>query len=103
MRRRSLGIVTVERLSVDTKSTGRPFQAMVRSPVEKSRQVQRLARYRLKNVFGWKNVHNHEGSLVGKTQGNAGPIEDRMKQLDSVERFPGRTLEEDRLRMSFAP
>ena len=26
-----------------------------------------------------------------------------MKQLDSVERFPGRTHEEDRLRMSFAP
>lgn len=25
-------------------------------------------------VFGWKNVHKHEGSLVGKRQDKAGPL-----------------------------
>jgi hypothetical protein len=56
-------------------------------------------------VFGWKNVHKHEGSLVGKKQDKAGhwrlakvpyystnpvhayPIEDRMKQLGRLDRY----------------
>jgi len=48
-----LGIVTVEPLGVDTKSTGRYFQ---------------LDALTAEKVFGWKNVHKHEGSLVGKKQ-----------------------------------
>ena len=56
-------------------------------------------------VFGWKNVHKHEGSLVGKKEDKAGrwrlskvpyystnpvhvyPIEDRMKQLGRLDRY----------------
>jgi len=55
--------------------------------------------------FGWKNVHKHEGSLVGKKQDNAGHwrlakvphystnpvhaylIEERMKQLGRLDRY----------------
>ena len=56
-------------------------------------------------VFGWENVHKHEGSLVGKKEDKAGrwrlskvpyystnpvhvyPIEDRMKQLGRLDRY----------------
>lgn len=56
-------------------------------------------------VFGWKNVHKHEGTLVGKKQDKAGrgrlakvpyystnpvhaySIEDRMKQLGRLDRY----------------
>jgi hypothetical protein len=56
-------------------------------------------------VFGWKNVHKHEGSLVGKKQDKAGhwrlakvpyystnpihaySIEDRMKQLGRLDQY----------------
>jgi hypothetical protein len=56
-------------------------------------------------VFGWKNVHKHEGALVGKKQDKAGrwrlakvhyystnpvhaySIEDRMKQLGRLDRY----------------
>jgi len=56
-------------------------------------------------VFGWKNVHKHEGALVGKKQDKAGrwrlakvpnystnpvhaySIEDRMKQLGRLDHY----------------
>jgi hypothetical protein len=56
-------------------------------------------------VFGWKDVHKHEGALVGKKQDKAGhwrlakvpyystnpvhalSIDDRMKQLGQLERY----------------
>ena len=56
-------------------------------------------------VFGWKNVHKHEGALVGKKQDRAGrwrlakvpyystnpvhayPIEERMKELERLDRY----------------
>jgi hypothetical protein len=56
-------------------------------------------------VFGWKNVHKHEDSLVGKKQDKAGrwrlakvpsystnplhayAIEERMKQLGRLDRY----------------
>ena len=56
-------------------------------------------------VFGWKNVHKHEGALVGKKQDKAGhwrlakvpyystnpvhaySIEDRMKQVGRLDRY----------------
>jgi hypothetical protein len=56
-------------------------------------------------VFGWKNVHQHDGALVGKKQDKAGrwrrakvpsysteplhayAIEERMKQLGKLDRY----------------
>jgi hypothetical protein len=56
-------------------------------------------------VFGWKNVHKHDGALVGKKQGKAGhwrsaklphystdpvnayAIDERMKQLGRSEQY----------------
>jgi hypothetical protein len=56
-------------------------------------------------VFGWKNVHKHDGSLIGKKQDRAGrwrsarvpsfstnpvlayAIDDRMKQLGRSDRY----------------
>jgi len=56
-------------------------------------------------VFGWKNVHKHEGTLVGKKQDKAGRwrlakvpyystnpvhaylIEERMKELERLDRY----------------
>jgi len=56
-------------------------------------------------VFGWKNIHKHAGSLVGKKQDKAGhwrltkvpyystnpvlaySIEDRMKQVGRLDRY----------------
>ena len=56
-------------------------------------------------VFGWKNVHKHEGTLVGKKQDKAGrwrranvpyystnplhsySVENRMKQLGRMDRY----------------
>jgi len=56
-------------------------------------------------VFGWKNVHKHDGALVGKKQDKAGhwrttrvphystdplntyAIDDRMKQLGRAEQY----------------
>ena len=56
-------------------------------------------------VFGWKNVHKHEGTLVGKKQDKAGHwrlakvpyystnpvhaylIEERMKELGRLDRY----------------
>jgi hypothetical protein len=56
-------------------------------------------------IFGWKNVHKHEGSHVGKKQDKAGrwrlakvpyysttplhalSVEDRMKQLGRLDRY----------------
>jgi hypothetical protein len=34
--------------------------------------AQSWRRKRLKKVFGWKNVHKHNGALVGKEQDKAG-------------------------------
>jgi hypothetical protein len=55
-------------------------------------------------VFGWKNVHKHDGALVGKKQDKAGrwrskvpnystnplhsySVENRMKQLGRLDRY----------------
>jgi hypothetical protein len=64
-----------------------------------------LDRLTAEKVFGWRNVHKHEGSLVGKKQDKAGrwrlakvpyystnpvhayQIEDRMKQLGRLDRY----------------
>jgi hypothetical protein len=56
-------------------------------------------------VFGWKNIHKHEGAIVGKKQDKAGhwrsakvpnystnplhsySVENRMKQLGRLDRY----------------
>jgi hypothetical protein len=54
---------TVGAPHADTKFTGRCFvQVMAQSAVDKIALT-------AEEVFGWKNVHNHEGSLVGKKAG----------------------------------
>ena len=57
---------------MDTKSTGRPFQARFRSAIDKIAPGPKLDALTAEKVFGWKNVHKHEGSLVGKKQDKAG-------------------------------
>jgi hypothetical protein len=59
-------------LSVDTKSTGRSFQVMAQSAIDKISLGPKLDALTAEKVFGWKNVHQHEGSLVGKRQHKAG-------------------------------
>jgi hypothetical protein len=60
-------------LSVDTKSTGRCFQVMARrSAVDKIPPGPQLDALTAQKVFGWKKIHKHEGTLVGKRQDKAG-------------------------------
>jgi hypothetical protein len=92
-------------LLADTKSTGRSFQDMAQSTVDKIPPGPQLDALTAEKVFGWKNVHKHEGALVGKKEDKAGrwrlskvpyystnpvhvyPIEDRMKQLGRLDRY----------------
>ena len=77
---------------------------MAQSAVDKIPPGPKLDALTAEKVFGWKNVHNHEGSLVGKRRkgrhwrrakvpnysGNplhAYAIEDRMKQLGRLDRY----------------
>jgi hypothetical protein len=89
----------------DTKSTGRSFQVMAQSAVDKIPPGPKLDALTAERVFGWKNVHKHEGALVGKKQDKAGrwrlakvpyystnslhalSVEDRMKQLGRLDRY----------------
>jgi len=52
---------TVVAPNVDTKSTGRFFQAMAQSAVDKIPPGPELDALTAEKVFGWKNVHEHEG------------------------------------------
>ena len=98
-------LYAVVALSVDAKSTGRSFQVMAQSTIDKIPPGPKLDALTAEKVFGWKNVHKHEGSLVGKKQDKAGhwrlakvpyystnpvhaySIEDRMKQLACLDRY----------------
>jgi hypothetical protein len=62
----------VDALRSDTKSTGRYCQVMAQSAVDKIPRGPKLDALTAEKVFGWKNVHQHEGSLVGKRQDKAG-------------------------------
>lgn len=92
-------------LTADTKLTGRCFQVIARSGVDKISPGPKLDALTAERVFGWKNVHKHEGSLVGKRQDQAGhwrrakvpsystnPLhgyatEGRIKQLARLDRY----------------
>jgi hypothetical protein len=80
------------------------FQVMAQS-VDKIPPGSKLDALTAEKVFGWKNVHKHDGALVGKRQDKAGrwrlaklpyystnpvhaySIEDRMKQLGRLDRY----------------
>jgi hypothetical protein len=62
---------TVVALTVDTKSSGRSFQVMAQSAIDKIPPGPKLDALTAEKVFGWKNVHKHEGALVGKKQDKA--------------------------------
>jgi hypothetical protein len=56
---------TVVALSVDTKSTGRSFQVMARSGIDKIPPGPKLDALTAEKVFGWKNVHKHDNARRG--------------------------------------
>jgi hypothetical protein len=78
---------------------------MAQSAVDKIPPGPKLDALTAERVFGWKNVHKHEGALVGKKQDKAGrwrlakvpyystnflhalSVEDRMKQLGRLDQF----------------
>jgi len=55
-----------------TKSTGRSFQGMAPAALDKIPLGPKLDALTAEKVFGWKNVHQHDGALVGKKQDKAG-------------------------------
>jgi hypothetical protein len=81
----------------------RPF--MPTNPPDKILPGPELDALTAQRVFGWKNVHKHDGALVGKKQDKAGrwrsakvphyssdpvngyAIDDRMKQLGRSEQY----------------
>jgi hypothetical protein len=94
----------------DTRSTGRCFvrnssKVMAQSAIDKIPPGAKLDALTAEKVFGWKNVHKHEGALLGKKHDKAGhwrlakvlyystnpvhaySIEDRMKQLGRLDRY----------------
>ncbi|HSE89261.1 MAG TPA: hypothetical protein VLJ79_23815 [Candidatus Binatia bacterium] len=102
----SLNASTVIAPCADTKSTG-PYlaKAMARLTIDQIPVGPMLDALTAEKVFGWKNVHKHEGALVGKKQDKAGhwrlakvpyystnpvhayAIEDRTKQLGRLDRY----------------
>ena len=94
--------------TVDTRSTGRFFQVMARSSIDKIPPGPKLDALTAEKVFGWKNVHKHNdrgGGLYGKRQDKVGhwrlakvpnystnpfhaySIDDRVKQLGRLDRY----------------
>ncbi len=78
---------------------------MAQSAIDKIPPGPKLDALTAEKVFGWKNVHKHEGSLVGKKQDKAGhwrqakvpyystnplhgySVENRMKQLGRMDHY----------------
>ena len=91
--------------NADTKSAGLSFRVMPQSAIDKIPQGPKLDALTAERIFGWKDVHKHEGALVGKKQDKAGRwrlakvpyystnpvhaylIEERMKQLGRLDRY----------------
>jgi hypothetical protein len=85
---------------------------MAQSVLDKIPPGPKLDALTAEKVFGWKNVHKHEGTLVGKKQDRAGrwrlakvpyysinpvhaySIEDRMRQLGRFGSIPERPLQD---------
>src|SRR4030095_5122961 len=64
-----------------TRSTGRYCQVMAQSAIDKIPLGPKLDELTAEKVFGWKNVHKHEGSLVGKKQIRLGIGGDNAKSI----------------------
>src|SRR5437773_12543690 len=78
---------------------------MAQSAIDKIPPGAKLDALTAEKLFGWKDVHKHEGTLVGKKQDRAGrwrlakvpcystnpvhaySIEDRMRQLGRLDRY----------------
>jgi hypothetical protein len=78
---------------------------MARLSIDKIPTGPKLDALTAEKVFGWKNVHKHDGALVGKRQDKAGhwrrakvpnystnpphsySVENRMKQLGRLDRY----------------
>jgi hypothetical protein len=78
---------------------------MAQSAIDKIPSGPKLDALTAEKVFGWKNVHKHEGTLVGKKQDKAGhwrlakvpyystnplhalSVKERMKQLGRSDRY----------------
>ena len=89
----------------DTKSTGRSFQVMAQSAIDKIPPGPKLDALTAEKVFGWKSVHEHDGELYGKRPDKVGRwrlakiptystetlyanlIEDQMEQLGRLDRY----------------
>jgi hypothetical protein len=89
----------------DTRSTGRSFQVMAQSAIDKIPPGPKLDALTAEKVFGWRKVHKYQGSLVGRKQDKAGhwrrakvpaystnplhsySVENRMKQLGRIDRY----------------
>ena len=89
----------------DTRSTGLAFPVMAQSAIDKIPPGPKLDALTAEKVFGWQNVHKHEGSIVGRKQDKAGhwrrakvpnystnplhsySVENRMKQLGRMDRY----------------
>jgi hypothetical protein len=82
---------------------GRPVIATYwlwpQSAVDKIPPGSKLDALTAEKVFGWKNGHKHEGSLVGKKQDKAGRIRDR--RTHEVARKVG-TISEELFKMTRA-
>jgi hypothetical protein len=94
----------------DTRSTGRSFvrsssEVMAQSGIDKISPGPKLDALTAEKVFGWRKVHKHQGSLVGRKQDKAGrwrlakvpgystnvghahAIEDQMKRLGRFDQY----------------
>ena len=91
--------------SADTRSTGRYFQVMAQTAIDKIPPGPKLDALTAEKVFGWRKVHQHQGSIIGRKQDKAGhwrrakvpnystnplhsySVENRMKQLERFDRY----------------
>jgi hypothetical protein len=92
-------------LTAGTNLIGRCFEVMAQSAIDKIPPGPKLDGLTVEKVFGWKNVHKHQGALVGRKQDKAGhwrrakvpnystnplhsySVENRMEQLGRSDRY----------------
>src|SRR5262245_14654315 len=76
----------VDAPTADTKSIGRSSQVMAQSAIDKISPGPQLDAVTAEEVFGWKNVHKHDGALVRKKQDKAGRW--RLVKGQTIRRIP---------------
>jgi hypothetical protein len=93
------------RSELDAASFIKSRQVMAQSAIDKIPPGPKLDALTAERVFGWRNVHKHQGALVGRKQDKAGhwrrakvpnystnplhalSVEERMKQLGRSDRY----------------